>query len=138
MVILASLGGSSSDLLVVLALGLSGIGMGISTPAMNATVANAVDPSCEEFLSTPLGGEPGQSYRFHLDAMWAQMATGVPTINGYSGYQPAGWTFYPTVIYAPRDEAVLENGLQKWVRKHQLNRSRLCWIKTPADNRGMN
>ena len=44
MVILASLGGSSSDLLVVLALGLSGIGMGISTPAMNATVANAVDP----------------------------------------------------------------------------------------------
>jgi EmrB/QacA subfamily drug resistance transporter len=43
MVILASLGGSSSDLLVVLALGLSGIGMGISVPAMNATVANAVD-----------------------------------------------------------------------------------------------
>jgi EmrB/QacA subfamily drug resistance transporter len=44
MVILGSLGGSSSDLLVVVALGLSGIGMGISTPAMNATVANAVDP----------------------------------------------------------------------------------------------
>jgi EmrB/QacA subfamily drug resistance transporter len=44
MLILASLGGSSSDLLVVLALGLSGIGMGISTPAMNATVANAVEP----------------------------------------------------------------------------------------------
>ena len=44
MVILGSLGGGSSDLLVVLALGLSGIGMGISTPAMNATVANAVDP----------------------------------------------------------------------------------------------
>ena len=44
MVILGSLGGSSSDLLVVLALGLSGIGMGITTPAMNATVANAVDP----------------------------------------------------------------------------------------------
>jgi EmrB/QacA subfamily drug resistance transporter len=43
MVILASLGGSSSDLLVVFALGLSGIGMGISVPAMNATVANAVD-----------------------------------------------------------------------------------------------
>lgn len=44
MVILGSVGGSSSDLLVVFALGLSGIGMGISTPAMNATVANAVDP----------------------------------------------------------------------------------------------
>jgi MFS family permease len=44
MVVLGSLGGSSSDLLVVFALGLSGIGMGISTPAMNATVANAVDP----------------------------------------------------------------------------------------------
>jgi len=44
MLILASLGGSSSDLLVVFALGLSGVGMGISVPAMNATVANAVDP----------------------------------------------------------------------------------------------
>jgi len=44
MVVLGSLGGSSSDLLVVFALGLSGIGMGISVPAMNATVANAVDP----------------------------------------------------------------------------------------------
>jgi hypothetical protein len=44
MIILGSLGGGSSDLLVVFALGLSGIGMGISSPAMNATVANAVDP----------------------------------------------------------------------------------------------
>jgi MFS family permease len=44
-VMLAGLHAGSPDLVVVGALALSGVGMGIATPAMNATVANAVDPS---------------------------------------------------------------------------------------------
>jgi len=43
MVLLAQLDTASSDLLVVVALGLSGIGLGASSPSMAATVANAVD-----------------------------------------------------------------------------------------------
>ena len=27
-------------------------------------------------------------FRHHLDAMWASLATGVPTVNGYSGHAP--------------------------------------------------
>jgi EmrB/QacA subfamily drug resistance transporter len=43
MVLLAQLDASASDLLVVAALGLSGVGLGASSPSMAATVANAVD-----------------------------------------------------------------------------------------------
>jgi hypothetical protein len=30
-------------------------------------------------------------YRYQLDAMWASLVSGVPTINGYSGYVPRAW-----------------------------------------------
>jgi MFS family permease len=43
MLILSSLANGSSDLLVVLGLGLSGIGFGIAGPALTALVSNAVD-----------------------------------------------------------------------------------------------
>jgi len=43
MLILSSMASGSSDLLVVLGLGLSGIGFGIAAPALTALVANAVD-----------------------------------------------------------------------------------------------
>jgi MFS family permease len=43
MLVLSSLANGSSDLLVVLGLGLSGIGFGIAGPALTALVANAVD-----------------------------------------------------------------------------------------------
>lgn len=44
MVCLGTLSGSAPDLLVVVSLALSGIGLGASAPSMAATVANAVDP----------------------------------------------------------------------------------------------
>jgi MFS family permease len=43
LVALAGLNGGSADAVIVGSLALSGIGMGLTTPAMNATVANAVD-----------------------------------------------------------------------------------------------
>ena len=43
MLVLSSLANGSSDLLIVLGLGLSGIGFGIAGPALTALVANAVD-----------------------------------------------------------------------------------------------
>ncbi|HSL59407.1 MAG TPA: MFS transporter [Acidimicrobiales bacterium] len=42
---LAQVGPGASDLLIIGALGLSGIGLGASSPAMAATIANAVDES---------------------------------------------------------------------------------------------
>lgn len=43
MVVLAGVGGGTSDLLVIGGLALSGIGLGIASPAMTALVANAVE-----------------------------------------------------------------------------------------------
>jgi MFS family permease len=45
MVLLAQVGRSSSDLLVIGGLALSGMGLGASSPSMAATIANAVDES---------------------------------------------------------------------------------------------
>jgi MFS family permease len=43
MVMLAQLGGGTSDALVMGSLALSGVGLGVSSPSMAATIANAVD-----------------------------------------------------------------------------------------------
>lgn len=45
MVVLATIARGSSDVVIVAGLALSGIGLGISSPAMAATIANAVDES---------------------------------------------------------------------------------------------
>lgn len=54
-----------------------------------ASLVRQVDPRQEAFYYRP-GPNPAR-FIYQLDAMWASLATGVPTINGYSGYHPPGW-----------------------------------------------
>ncbi len=53
-------------------------------------LAARIDPKAPAFLRTGVGME-GQ-----VDAMWAALASGVPTVNGYSGNEPPGWGFAST------------------------------------------
>jgi hypothetical protein len=48
------------------------------------------------------------SLAVHVDAMWAGLDTGVPTVNGYTGHLPNG--FFPFTDYA---------GVFHWVRVHR-------------------
>jgi EmrB/QacA subfamily drug resistance transporter len=134
MVILASLGGSSSDLLVVLALGLSGIGMGISVPAMNATVANAVDPedlgvaSAASQLMSQIGtvagiqimqtvqvareGADGLAGSYHVAYLVGAVVAGIGIVaagfvrSGGNGPQPADGDV-PRAAHAPEGDLAL-------------------------------
>ena len=70
---------------------------GVTTPTFDAAANRAtieslacrIDRGRVTFYYHP---DDGQTFRIHhLDAMWASLATGVPTINGYSGHAPRAW-----------------------------------------------
>ena len=74
-------------------------------------VVHQVDRRAEAFYYRPGGRD--FYYHIHLDAMWAAMETGVPTINGISGCFPTGW-WNLAQADAP-DEA-----LREWCDRHGL------------------
>ena len=86
-----------------------------------AGVARQVTPGREAFYYRPWPN-PGW-ITYHLDAMWASLVTGVPTINGYSGYNPPGWDGFFAVdaqsTLDPRDV------LAQWERAHGLPPERI-------------
>ena len=65
--------------------------------------------------------------------MWAELLTGVPTINGLSGNSPPGWDFAQLTLRDARDEQRAERLLGEWARRWHLDADRLCWIRTPVD-----
>jgi hypothetical protein len=73
----------------------------------------------------------------HVDAMWASMQAGIPTINGFSGNSPPGWeTLEFSAIGRRADDERLERALAGWVRTQGLDPAGLCWIKLPETTPG--
>ncbi|MGK5082335.1 hypothetical protein WDW37_03440 [Bdellovibrionota bacterium FG-1] len=70
------------------------------------------------------------SWRYQLDAMWVGLATGVPTLNGYSGNFPPGWgdSMFQNGILTPADITRLDGDLTHWLQHEGLSREGLCWI----------
>lgn len=96
-------------------------------------VAALVRPDCQAFLYAPTGGRE-DPWWYHVDAMWASMVTGVPTINGYSGNEPPAWSFYRNVAYDAEHARTLARDLDAWARRWHLDRRRLCVVSlTPPD-----
>jgi hypothetical protein len=91
---------------------------GVTTPTYDASanratisaIAAQVDPDCEAFYYHPT--DRFEFVNYHLDAMFASMETGKPTINGYSGYYPRGWEGF-FMVDAPRGPDV-ETALKEW------------------------
>lgn len=90
-------------------------------------LAARIQPGSQAFLYAP-APEPDveTQVRHYLDAMWAGLETGVPTVNGYSGHGPPGWTF---LDLPPRSEGEVSALLDAWARERGLDRKRLCWIR---------
>jgi hypothetical protein len=87
-------------------------------------IAGQIIPVQEAFFYHPL--EPESFFHYQVDAMWASMQVGVPTINGYSGYYPPGWEGFFLVDAHPEIE--LRELLVRWERSHGLAHSRIQWI----------
>lgn len=54
--------------------------------------------------------------RHQLDAMWVQLRTGIPTLNGYSGNNPPGWERIGDIRWvAPVDVHLKTEGARAWM-----------------------
>ena len=75
---------------------------------------DAVPPPPEACRTFHLAPEPGRDPdHASIDAMWIAQRTGVPTVNGYSGWTPDGWALRP-------DDAGYEQRVAGWVAANGL------------------
>ena len=89
-----------------------------------ANLASQIDRGRATFYYHPVDGLP--FYRHHLDAMWASMLTGVPTVNGYSGHAPRSWHGFFRADFDP--EIDVKSVLAKWEQSHGLPPNHVQWI----------
>jgi hypothetical protein len=89
-----------------------------------AGLARRIDRSREAFYYHPCNSQP--NFRYQLDAMWASLATGFPTINGYSGHFPRDWV--PLFYVDSNPDREVEDVLTDWERGRGLSPDRIQWI----------
>ncbi len=79
------------------------------------------------FHSSSRAGLP--NWNDHLDAMWAELALGVPTVNGYSGNVPVGWEpLYDCSIRGEADQIRLGKALRSWAFRSDLALDEIVWV----------
>lgn len=105
---------------------------GVTTPSFDAaanrasieTLANRVDRSQRTFYYHPDDDRPFSEH--HLDAMWASLASGVPTVNGYSGHAPRRWHGF---FNADFDRSIdIKEVLAEWEQTYSLTPDQVQWI----------
>jgi hypothetical protein len=95
-----------------------------------ARLARRVPAGTKAFLY--LGRAPGVPwYRTQLDAMWVQLETGVPTVNGYSGNDPPGWGPFAYERYVPENDGRIKEALKEWFHQHQMSAENVEVIVAP-------
>jgi hypothetical protein len=77
--------------------------------------------SCRSFFMAPEPGRPG--FAVGTDAMLISVAYEIPTVNGYSGTTPKGYSIDPT-----SDEYVAQ--VQAWAEQHSLTTG-ICSFDRP-------
>jgi hypothetical protein len=89
-------------------------------------LAARVPADCEVVLFSPKDAST-PSYQHQIDSMYAALAAGIPTVNGYSGNAPRGWDLEQTAIREEEDRARVQAKLDAWVRASGLA-SRVCHV----------
>jgi hypothetical protein len=101
-----------------------------------AALARNVDRRCRSFYHSPRRSGTGPRHTeleinpAHLDAMWAEIETGVPTVNGYSGATPPGWSpLYDAIFEKPQDRDRIGRALAAWATLHGMSPDEICWVR---------
>ncbi|MGE4107896.1 MAG: hypothetical protein AB7F66_11830 [Bacteriovoracia bacterium] len=99
--------------------------------------------ACDYFYYSPVHRVhgPASPVEYHMQAQWASIETGVPTLNGYTGRVPTGWELFENEIVASKDGGTpdrqrIRGKLDQWIKQHQLDGTKLCWLQvemTPYD-----
>jgi hypothetical protein len=114
---------------------------GVTTPshdkydkrAQTTKLARRIDPRCQAFYYSP-AYPLNPIMHYHLDAMWAGIETGKPTINGYSSLSPLGWKpLREAGLNRPDDTARLGPALWQWAALNGLQSDVVLWIRGPNE-----
>jgi hypothetical protein len=68
----------------------------------------------------------------HIFAMWAELKSGVPTLNGYSGQVPPAWPLGDVSVAGPPDRERLVAAIRDWMGRHPREIENVCWITPDA------
>ncbi len=97
-------------------------------------IAAQIDPKCEAFFYAALGGR-FETWKYHLDAMWASLISRVPTLNGYTGNSPPGWVLFESNIRDAPGVQRVRFLVHDWVVRNHLAPEHVCLLFLPADER---
>jgi hypothetical protein len=92
-------------------------------------VVRRVPEGCEAFFLVVPENQK-MAWQTHLDAMWAGIAKGVPTVNGYSSNFPPRWDLLDDQIHGPGDEIRIRESLRRWLISHGHDPARTCLVST--------
>ncbi len=86
-------------------------------------VVRSVPNDCSSFFWAPRATPGAISFdaKTQLDAMWAGLRLGVPTVNGYSSNFPRDWRLVDHAIGSAEDERRLRAALDDWNRGHAVD-----------------
>ncbi len=87
-------------------------------------LSRQLGPGCQVFYITAGDTVTRPLWELQLDAMLVATLTRVPTVNGYSGQIPPGWT-----LEDPHD-LTYAAGVKRWLRSTGLNKRRVCRVAT--------
>jgi hypothetical protein len=99
------------------------------------TIAATIPDQCDAFFYSLIADSPPRNRTVtQVDAMWAGLHAGVPTVNGYSGFPPPGW--WETVKRArmldplPKARTILQRGLTDAGAPDET----VCWIRLEMED----
>jgi hypothetical protein len=83
------------------------------------SISSEVPSGCSSFyLPTKTSGSMAELDGYQVDAMWASMETGIPTLNGYSGNKPPKWNL---VLGEPY--------LERWLDYKTYPKREVCMVR---------
>jgi hypothetical protein len=103
----------------------------VERDAVVARIERAIpEGSAAFYLANP---ELDEGPLAQLDAMWASLLKGVPTVNGYSGVFPSG---FPPLLFEsfeqPDQRQPQRAALAEWTERHAAEFEQVAWIEMPS------
>lgn len=93
------------------------------------SLARSIPTGCTAFYYANTSG-PRPFWELQLDAMWAEMLSGVPTVNGYSSnFPPGNEPLIENNRPGAEAAAAREHALAAWAASHGLPRDAICLIQ---------
>lgn len=103
-------------------------------------IVEALEPGCDAFYHSvriprqrPEDVWWGRYAERHLDAAWAALLAGIPTVNGYSGNSPVDWDLRENIVWKGEDPESVDVKLEAWADRSGLSSTRVCHIQLAED-----